>query len=146
VCASMSDSTTADISPALFLRTLPDIDDDEEGDVCRICRMVGEADNPLYFPCKCSGSIRYVHEQCLKEWLNHSGNTHCEVSVATADAVWVGFPPLVPIHHLVDRATGVQVQVLLHASVRRERTFDVAISRARAWPVQTGHPGSANSI
>ena len=33
--------------------------------------MPGEEGNPLYFPCNCSGSIRYVHEGCLQAWLSH---------------------------------------------------------------------------
>eukprot|EP00879_Flechtneria_rotunda_P007361 GHRR01007722.1.p1 GENE.GHRR01007722.1~~GHRR01007722.1.p1 ORF type:complete len:483 (+),score=231.52 GHRR01007722.1:81-1529(+) len=53
--------------------------DDEDGDCCRICRCPGTAGNALFFPCKCSGSIKYVHQQCLLDWLQHSGNTHCEV-------------------------------------------------------------------
>ena len=33
---------------------------------CRIC-MEGEGLNsPLLSPCKCSGTIRYIHEECLK--------------------------------------------------------------------------------
>jgi hypothetical protein len=91
-CGFMTESSTADRNPAVHLRTLPDIDDEDEGDVCRICRMVAEQDNPLFFPCKCSGSIRYVHEQCLKEWLNHSGNTHCEVSVPACRPNSAGHP------------------------------------------------------
>lgn len=51
-------------------------EEDDDQDCCRICR--GSAP-PLYYPCKCSGSIKYVHQQCLMEWLGHSGNTHCEV-------------------------------------------------------------------
>jgi hypothetical protein len=54
--------------------------DDE--DVCRICRVEGSSDDPLFFPCLCSGSIKYVHQQCLQDWLSHSGNTHCEVGGA----------------------------------------------------------------
>ena len=53
------------------------LDDDEDGDVCRICRSGGER---LYHPCKCAGSIKFVHAACLTQWLQHSGNTHCEVS------------------------------------------------------------------
>ena len=49
-------------------------DEDEDGDVCRICRMPGDADlGPLRYPCKCSGTIKYVHERCLVDWLAHSG-------------------------------------------------------------------------
>jgi len=55
---------------------IDDQSDDEDQDCCRICR--GSAP-PLFYPCKCSGSIKYVHQQCLMDWLGHSGNTHCEV-------------------------------------------------------------------
>ncbi|CAK9869462.1 unnamed protein product [Sphagnum jensenii] len=53
--------------------------DEEEEDVCRICRMTGEDDSPLYYPCACSGSIKYVHQECLVQWLNHSKARQCEV-------------------------------------------------------------------
>eukprot|EP00520_Triparma_pacifica_P004495 CAMPEP_0118657572 /NCGR_PEP_ID=MMETSP0785-20121206/14094_1 /TAXON_ID=91992 /ORGANISM="Bolidomonas pacifica, Strain CCMP 1866" /LENGTH=263 /DNA_ID=CAMNT_0006550507 /DNA_START=208 /DNA_END=995 /DNA_ORIENTATION=+ len=43
---------------------------------CRVCRGTEE---PLYRPCLCSGSIGYVHTQCLVEWLDHSGRNSCEV-------------------------------------------------------------------
>lgn len=55
---------------------LDDQSDDEDQDCCRICRSSAP---PLFYPCKCSGSIKYVHQQCLMDWLGHSGNTHCEV-------------------------------------------------------------------
>ncbi|KAI3702417.1 hypothetical protein L6452_28155 [Arctium lappa] len=54
-------------------------DDDEEEDVCRICRNPGDADNPLRYPCACSGSIKFVHQDCLLQWLNHSNARQCEV-------------------------------------------------------------------
>ncbi|CAO2813944.1 unnamed protein product [Amaranthus hypochondriacus] len=54
-------------------------DDDEEEDVCRICRNSGDADNPLRYPCACSGSIKFVHQDCLLQWLSHSNARQCEV-------------------------------------------------------------------
>ncbi|KAG0495508.1 hypothetical protein HPP92_000199 [Vanilla planifolia] len=54
-------------------------EEDDEGDVCRICRNPGDADNPLRYPCACSGSIKYVHQDCLLQWLNHSNARQCEV-------------------------------------------------------------------
>lgn len=54
-------------------------DEDEEGDVCRICRNPGDVDNPLRYPCACSGSIKFVHQDCLLQWLNHSNARQCEV-------------------------------------------------------------------
>ena len=31
-----------------------------------------EIDNPLVQPCICSGSMKYIHLNCLKKWLNTS--------------------------------------------------------------------------
>ena len=44
--------------------------DAEEGDLCRICQM-GETSNsnPLIEPCRCTGSLQYVHQDCIKKWL-----------------------------------------------------------------------------
>lgn len=56
-----------------------DDDDEDEEDVCRICRNPGDADNPLRYPCACSGSIKFVHQDCLLQWLNHSNARQCEV-------------------------------------------------------------------
>ncbi|XP_010531564.1 PREDICTED: probable E3 ubiquitin ligase SUD1 [Tarenaya hassleriana] len=54
-------------------------DDEDEEDVCRICRNPGDPDNPLRYPCACSGSIKFVHQDCLLQWLNHSNARQCEV-------------------------------------------------------------------
>ncbi|XP_023879300.1 probable E3 ubiquitin ligase SUD1 isoform X1 [Quercus suber] len=54
-------------------------EEEEEEDVCRICRNPGDSDNPLRYPCACSGSIKYVHQDCLLQWLNHSNARQCEV-------------------------------------------------------------------
>ncbi|KYK56348.1 hypothetical protein DCS_03348 [Drechmeria coniospora] len=47
--------------------------------ICRICRGEGTAAEPLFYPCKCSGSIKHVHQDCLMEWLSHSQKKHCEL-------------------------------------------------------------------
>lgn len=51
----------------------------DEPDTCRICRGEGSEDDPLFYPCKCSGSIKFVHQPCLMEWLSHSQKKHCEL-------------------------------------------------------------------
>ncbi|XP_020325989.1 E3 ubiquitin-protein ligase MARCH7-like isoform X4 [Oncorhynchus kisutch] len=44
--------------------------DEEEGDLCRICQMGEESpSNPLIEPCCCTGSLQYVHQDCIKKWL-----------------------------------------------------------------------------
>lgn len=46
----------------------------DSGKVCRIC--LDEEDpsdlgaNPLITPCSCTGSMRYIHVQCVREWLD----------------------------------------------------------------------------
>jgi len=53
--------------------------------VCRICQLPGmEPSNPLISPCRCLGSIRYVHNNCLLKWLEvssrrRSGPPCCEL-------------------------------------------------------------------
>ncbi|KAL6247553.1 hypothetical protein RBB50_005899 [Rhinocladiella similis] len=52
----------------------------EDGqDYCRICRGEATPSQPLFYPCKCSGSIRFVHQECLMEWLAHSQKKYCEL-------------------------------------------------------------------
>ena len=51
----------------------------DEADTCRICRGEGSEEEPLFYPCKCSGSIKFVHQSCLMEWLSHSQKKHCEL-------------------------------------------------------------------
>ncbi|KAL2020037.1 hypothetical protein VTK56DRAFT_8940 [Thermocarpiscus australiensis] len=57
----------------------PDMHSASDPDTCRICRGEGSSDEPLFYPCKCSGSIKYVHQDCLMEWLSHSQKKHCEL-------------------------------------------------------------------
>mgnify|MGYP002626606618 CR=1 FL=1 len=38
---------------------------------CRICYNTNsDENNPLIHPCACLGSMKYIHFQCLKQWLN----------------------------------------------------------------------------
>jgi E3 ubiquitin-protein ligase MARCH6 len=46
---------------------------------CRVCREGETDEHPLYAPCMCSGSILYCHQDCLEEWLSHSGKDYCEL-------------------------------------------------------------------
>ena len=48
--------------------------------VCRVCRLSApESGQELYQPCKCSGSIQHVHEDCLRDWLAISRGHKCEL-------------------------------------------------------------------
>uniref|UniRef100_A0A3Q3NDV2 E3 ubiquitin-protein ligase MARCHF6 n=1 Tax=Mastacembelus armatus TaxID=205130 RepID=A0A3Q3NDV2_9TELE len=51
----------------------------EEADICRVCRSEGTPDKPLYHPCVCTGSIKFIHQECLVQWLKHSRKEYCEL-------------------------------------------------------------------
>lgn len=75
-----------DVSPAItevggYGHNIPaeETDNEEDEDVCRICRSPKEPENPLRYPCLCRGSIKYVHQDCLRLWLNRRGIKQCEV-------------------------------------------------------------------
>lgn len=73
-----------DDSPAITEvgdQVLPVVKDEDDEDLCRICRSPEESGNPLRYPCACRGSIKFVHEECLRLWLNRRGNKKCEVIV-----------------------------------------------------------------
>ncbi|KAK2198316.1 bifunctional SMAD-FHA domain superfamily/Forkhead-associated (FHA) domain/Zinc finger [Babesia duncani] len=37
--------------------------------VCRICLCDDDSSGPLVVPCKCKGSMRYVHLECIRTWI-----------------------------------------------------------------------------
>lgn len=49
------------------------------GDICRICHCEADIGNPLLSPCYCSGSLKYVHQTCLQQWLAASDTRSCEL-------------------------------------------------------------------
>ncbi|XP_064380595.1 probable E3 ubiquitin-protein ligase MARCHF10 isoform X4 [Dromaius novaehollandiae] len=54
----------------ILITSLLTEDSGEEGDQCRICQIAGgSSTNPLLEPCGCVGSLQFVHENCLKRWL-----------------------------------------------------------------------------
>ncbi|XP_030096434.1 E3 ubiquitin-protein ligase MARCHF7 isoform X4 [Serinus canaria] len=58
--------------------------EDEEGDLCRICQMSSaSSDNLLIEPCKCTGSLRYVHQECMKKWLQSKINSGSSLEAVT---------------------------------------------------------------
>ncbi|XP_073486845.1 E3 ubiquitin-protein ligase MARCHF6 isoform X2 [Aquarana catesbeiana] len=50
-----------------------------EEDICRVCRSEGTMEKPLYHPCVCTGSIKFIHQECLVQWLKHSRKEYCEL-------------------------------------------------------------------
>jgi len=59
----------------------PSVDDEtaNQGDICRVCRCEGAPDRPLFHPCICTGSIKFIHQDCLLQWLKYSKKEFCEL-------------------------------------------------------------------
>jgi len=77
------------------------IDDDEEE--CRICRVPAEEGRPLVAPCKCSGSIGLVHQECLDEWLKITHTNKCDlcsVEFRFAPLYALYTPDKLPLHEV----------------------------------------------
>ncbi|XP_045617401.1 E3 ubiquitin-protein ligase MARCHF6 isoform X3 [Procambarus clarkii] len=51
----------------------------EMSDICRVCRCEGTSDRPLFHPCICTGSIKFIHQDCLVQWLRYSRKEYCEL-------------------------------------------------------------------
>uniref|UniRef100_A0A671YNG6 RING-type E3 ubiquitin transferase n=1 Tax=Sparus aurata TaxID=8175 RepID=A0A671YNG6_SPAAU len=50
-----------------------------QGDCCRICHCEGDDESPLITPCHCTGSLRFVHQSCLQQWIKSSDTRCCEL-------------------------------------------------------------------
>lgn len=47
--------------------------------MCRICHCEETSEEYLIAPCYCSGTLRYVHQSCLQQWLKKQGTKSCEL-------------------------------------------------------------------
>ncbi|XP_045426614.1 E3 ubiquitin-protein ligase MARCHF8 isoform X1 [Pipistrellus kuhlii] len=49
------------------------------GEACRICHCEGDDESPLITPCHCTGSLHFVHQACLQQWIKSSDTRCCEL-------------------------------------------------------------------
>lgn len=60
------------------IRTFPT--QTSSSDICRICHCEADMEiGPLIAPCFCRGSLRYVHQNCLQQWIKSSNSKDCEL-------------------------------------------------------------------
>ena len=60
----------------------------EEEIVCRICLCEEEPENPIISPCECTGSVKYIHVNCIREWLE--GKKHKKETQYVNSYIWRG--------------------------------------------------------
>ena len=68
------DSKTGKIPQVITSSKKPNVKDEKAVEkkklLCRICYGEEEEKNPLIYPCNCSGSMKYIHFECLRNWLS----------------------------------------------------------------------------
>ncbi len=45
----------------------------------KACRICFDEAGKFISPCRCTGSLKYVHSHCLKKWIQHSNRRICEL-------------------------------------------------------------------
>lgn len=94
--------------------------DDKQADMCRVCRSEGSQEKPLYHPCVCTGSIKYIHQECLVQWLKYSKKEYCELCKHryTFTPIYApDMPKRLPIQDIIGgllRSVGKAVRFWLH--------------------------------
>ncbi|KAL6487312.1 hypothetical protein MHYP_G00039380 [Metynnis hypsauchen] len=73
---SKAGSPTSVNAPCSFSRTSVT---PSNQDICRICHCEGDDESPLIMPCHCTGSLRFVHQACLQQWIKSSDTRCCEL-------------------------------------------------------------------
>lgn len=67
--------TSANATP-LPIKKWPCSNDSDTGTdilpICRICHLPGDKEDSLFKPCRCSGTLRFIHNGCLMKWIEIS--------------------------------------------------------------------------
>ncbi|XP_016056357.1 PREDICTED: E3 ubiquitin-protein ligase MARCH8 isoform X2 [Miniopterus natalensis] len=78
LCSVEKDSDL-DCSSPLSEKCPPTSPVSPSGDACRICHCEGDEESPLITPCRCTGSLHFVHQACLQQWIKSSDTRCCEL-------------------------------------------------------------------
>ncbi|GMM36471.1 E3 ubiquitin-protein ligase [Saccharomycopsis crataegensis] len=122
---------------------------------CRICRCEGAPDDPLFYPCKCRGSIKYIHQDCLIQWLNHSQrapkcdicNTEYKFTTVYQDDTPDKVPFLLIIKKTIQKSIAIATSILLILNVLvflllQVPIFFMVVGRALNWVIDNRLPYS----
>ncbi|KAK7100894.1 E3 ubiquitin-protein ligase MARCHF4-like [Littorina saxatilis] len=74
-CLSSASCLASAMSTPMMTRKFRSNDSDTGTDllpVCRICQLPGDKEDFLFSPCRCSGTMMFVHYLCLLKWIEIS--------------------------------------------------------------------------
>lgn len=72
--------------------------------LCKICHSPCNEEFPYAHPCKCRGSLKYIHIECLNEWVSLSKSKKCGIcnySFRFEKKFRAGSPKSVPPHYVL---------------------------------------------
>lgn len=76
------------------------------------CRICFESNGTLCSLCECKGTMEYVHEECLNEWMRTSKKDHCPYCFmvferkAPQNDIWSNVVEIfILFGHLIERLT-----------------------------------------
>lgn len=112
-----------------------------EEQTCRICRGEATPDDPLFYPCKCRGSIKYIHQGCLEEWLKHSGREPscdiCHQKYKFTTQYKENTPDRVPLRLILLKLRNSTVHLFRYGLTIAALVFGVGIQIPLFWKVSS---------
>ncbi|ELA41160.1 uncharacterized protein VICG_01759 [Vittaforma corneae ATCC 50505] len=71
---------------------------------CKICHSACNEESPYIHPCKCKGSLKFIHVECLNEWLKLTKTKKCDIcnySFRFEKKFKIGTPKNVPFYYIL---------------------------------------------
>lgn len=82
---------------------------------CKICHMGETQKERLFSPCRCSGTIKYIHKECLLSWMACSRISRCDIcqyEYRFKDVYRTDTPRMLPANVLVRGVVDIVYRVL----------------------------------
>ena len=91
---------------------------------CLIC-LEKEPSSDLISPCNCDGSMKWIHESCLKKWLNESGENKCKIcnyeyKIKTIDNKLISYSEFINSQNMFESRT-------LYQNLRRISPYNLIV-------------------
>ena len=68
----------------------PKMNEIGEDRFCRICAELNEETNQLISPCNCKGTLKYVHQNCLKKSIEITRRLNCSICKSNFKHIRIG--------------------------------------------------------
>lgn len=80
------------------------LENSQDAIICKICHSPCNDNSPYAHPCKCNGSLKYIHVSCLNEWIKVTNSSKCGICkypFKFQKTFKLGTPKSVPPHYIL---------------------------------------------